>query len=290
MSWPKFINPYVGIDPPPGIHIPELKEVLRDLGKTCPPRSFLAYPTEAPTCWIKYGLSVYWNEVCAQAVAYEGLRQLGSSVRVPAVYYAFKEHPMTYIVMEYIPGKTAGECLEESPEQSDKETIYRSIALALSELHRIPIPKDFQNRPAAVSGGMIRHSIFDCQEAPRHYASVQQLEAHFNELYNLSREPMVFCQSDIFADNFMIDADNRVTAIDFSDTSILPSSFARFALLASKLDVDISQWVHVPVTEGVDNLGALGDIMAPIIQGSYSFWKVGSNLPGGDDEPQKGLY
>lgn len=88
----------------------------------------------------------------------------------------------------------------------------------------------------------------------------------------------------------MIDADNRVTAIDFSDTSILPSSFARFALLASKLDVDISQWVHVPVTEGVDNLGALGDIMAPIIQGSYSFWKVGSNLPGGDDEPQKGLY
>lgn len=182
MSWPKFINPYVGIDPPPGIHIPELKEVLRDLGKAYPPRSFLAYPTEAPTCWIKYGLSVYWNEVCAQAVAYEGLRQLGSSVRVPAVYYAFEEHPMTYIVMEYIPGKTAGECLEESPEQSDKETIYRSIALALSELHRIPIPKEFQNRPAAVSGGMIRHSIFDCQEAPRHYASVQQLEAHFNEV------------------------------------------------------------------------------------------------------------
>lgn len=161
---------------------PELKEELRDFGKANPPRPFLPYPTEAPTCWIKYGLSVYWNEVCAQVVACEGLRQLGSSVRAPAVYYAFEEHPMTYIVMEYIPGKTAGKCLKESPEQSDEGTIYRSIALALSELHSIPIPKELQNRPAAVSGGLIRHSTFDFQEAPRHYEDVQQLEDHFNEV------------------------------------------------------------------------------------------------------------
>lgn len=47
---------------------------------------------------------------------------------------------------------------------------------------------------------------------------------------HLSREPMIFCQSDWLPDNFIIDSDGRITAIDFSDASILPSSFAKYML------------------------------------------------------------
>ena len=98
---------------------------------------------------------------------------------------------------------------------------------------------------------------------------------------------MVFCQSDLFPDNFMIDEHHRVTAIDFADASILPSSFAKFALAADyRLGFDISDWVYIPVTEGVDNTAALGSVAAPMIMGSLSFWKLGSRLPGGDEETQ----
>ncbi|KFY01215.1 hypothetical protein O988_02866 [Pseudogymnoascus sp. VKM F-3808] len=295
MAWPKFTDPYVGIKPAPGVRIPEREELLNSICKEPTPRTSFAYPPEAPTCWIKYGRAVYWNEVCAQVVAYDSLRQLGSSVRAPGVFYAFEEYFVTYIVMEYIPGKTAGQCLKESQDEAAKEVIYRSIALALSELHRIPIPES-RLRPAAVSGGGIRHSVFDELRAPRHYENVQQLEDHINafleltkrtaRVQDLAREPMVFCQSDLFPDNFIIDADNRVAAIDFSDASIVPSSFAKYALVDHRLGFDIGQWVYVPVTKGIDNTQALLQVSGPIIMGSSSFSKLGKRLPGGDQETQ----
>lgn len=86
----------------------------------------------------------------------------------------------SYIVMEYVPGKTAGEWLDsiENEDENGRDSIYQQIAFALSELHRIPIPPE--SRPAAASGGRIRHSLFDLQEAPRHYQNVTQLEDHLN--------------------------------------------------------------------------------------------------------------
>jgi hypothetical protein len=80
--------------------------------------------------------------------------------------------------MEYIPGKTAGQRLEQAKSPQESESIYRLIALALSELHRIPIAAE--SRPAAVSGGRILHSFFDDRLAPLHYLDVQQLEEHIN--------------------------------------------------------------------------------------------------------------
>lgn len=179
MAWPKLTDPYVGIKPPPEVRVPGREELLDSICKAPTPRSSFAHPPEAPTCWIKYGRAVYWNEVCAQVVAYDGLRQLGSPVRAPAVFYAFEEYYVTYIVMEYIPSKTAGQRSTEAQDEADKEVIYRSVALALSELHRISIPES-RLRPAAVSGGGIRHSVFYDQQATRHYENVQQLEDHIN--------------------------------------------------------------------------------------------------------------
>jgi hypothetical protein len=122
MEWPKFTNPYVGINPPPGVHVPEREELLSSICAERSPRSGFPYPPEAPIFWIKYGYAVYWNEVCAQTVAYNGLRHLESLVRAPGVYYAFKEANSIYIVMEYIPGKTAKECLEEAQDDTKKRS------------------------------------------------------------------------------------------------------------------------------------------------------------------------
>lgn len=97
---------------------------------------------------------------------------------------------------------------------------------------------------------------------------------------------MVFCQSDIFHGNYIIDADNRVTAIDFADSSIVPSSLAKFSARFHNLGVSISQWVNVPATEGIDNTEALLTVYGPMVMGSHSFDKVGRRLPGGDDETQ----
>ncbi|KFX88754.1 hypothetical protein V490_07421 [Pseudogymnoascus sp. VKM F-3557] len=297
MEWPKFTNPYVGISPPPGVHVPEREELLRSICEERSPRSGFPYPPEAPIFWIKYGFAVYWNEVCAQTVAYNGLRQIESLVRAPGVYYAFKEAKSTYIVMEYIPGKTAGQCLKEAEDESGKEIIYRSIALAVTELHRIPIPES-RRRPAAITGGVFRHNIFECYlEAGRHYENTQQLEDHINaflqvarredRVHDLDREPMVFCQSDTFADNYIIDADNRVTAIDFADASIVPSSLAKFALALPTLGFDIRQWVNVPATEGIDNTKALLVAYGPMTMSLHSFDKAGKRTSGGDEETQR---
>lgn len=197
MEWPKFTNPYVGIKPPPGVHVPEREELRDRICAVDAPRSGFPYPPEAPTFWIKYGYAVYWNEVCAQAVAYDGLRQLGSLVRAPGVYYAFHEYPVTYIVMEYITGKTAGQCLEETHDEAGKEAIYRSIAFAISELHRIPIPES-RLRPAAITGGRFRNSIFECDhEAPLHYESAQQFEDNANAVSSYpTQEFIVYRRSD----------------------------------------------------------------------------------------------
>jgi hypothetical protein len=84
----------------------------------------------------------------------------------------------------------------------------------------------------------------------------------------------------------MIDADNRVTAIDFAESSIVPSSLAKFSARFHNLGVHISQWVDVPATEGIDNTEALLAAYGPMAMGSGSFSRVGRRIAGGDDETQ----
>lgn len=148
--------------------------------------------TEPPVFWIKYGSSVVWNELAAQKKAHDGLRSLGSQARAPAVYYGcqvaipYKDNPdgwpmlRTYVVMEYIPGRTAAQRLQDTTTNDDamKDFIYSRIAFALSELHRIPVPQD--SRPAAVNGGRIRHELFDDNQASLHYRNISELEQHLD--------------------------------------------------------------------------------------------------------------
>lgn len=99
---------------------------------------------------------------------------------------------------------------------------------------------------------------------------------------NLSLEPMVFCFSDVWLGNFIIDQDGGITVIDFADASILPSSFSRFVLLDASDNIrrDISDLVSIPATEGVDNTEALAAVAGSMVMGWYFFAKAGIRLLG----------
>ncbi|KAK2608478.1 hypothetical protein QQS21_002940 [Conoideocrella luteorostrata] len=262
------------------------KEV-HELGYT----SSLAYPPDAksPTFWIKNGHSVIWNEVpaayysCRVAICYkDNLKYSGG----PAY--------RTYVVMDYVQGKTASQLLQDAADDEEaKDRIYEQVAFALSELNRIPVPEG--SRPAAVNGGKIRHDLFEFTVASRPYRNVTELEDHLNvflsmtkakrRVEKLAQEPMVFCYSDVWLGNFIIDDDGGIVVVDFEDASILPSSFSRFSIAGAwdKIDRDIRDMVVVPKTEGIDNTSALFDVARPMVNGAGSFAKAGRRLLGNYD-------
>lgn len=106
-------------------------------------------------------------------------------------------------------------------------------------------------------------------------------------LTNLALEPMVFCYSDLWPDNFMIDDTGRAAVIDFADVSILPSSFSKCSLRDNRLGFDISERVKVPNTEGVDNSEALAAVSGRMAIASFFLYRLGQRLPGGDKETQE---
>lgn len=130
--------------------------------------------------WIKYGWSVLSNDVPSQLMAYDGLKKLQSSVQIPKIYYTCCYGHARYIVMDYIPGKTVSELLDELPTR--KQDIFNLVAFGLQELLHIPVPTEALRRPAAVNGGRIRHILFDDTESHVDYQNVKELEAHLNEV------------------------------------------------------------------------------------------------------------
>lgn len=140
-----------GVKPPPGVKIPTLLELVKICsGSTFGPVSGapyiegVAYPPENPTVWIKHACSTAsWNGVSAQIMAYEALREKSSLARVPGIYCAYELYSKwTYVVMEYVPDKTALDLRERTNNPFEKTHIHETVAYALSELCRIPILND----------------------------------------------------------------------------------------------------------------------------------------------------
>lgn len=101
---------------------------------------------------------------------------------------------------------------------------------------------------------------------------------------------MVFCYSDIWLGNFILDQDAKeITVIDFSETAFLPSSFAKFVLSPgfSKIKRDISTLVTVPSVEGVDNTEALHAVQGPMVMGFSGFVSAGVDLFGRQPPPDE---
>ncbi|KAK6837952.1 hypothetical protein PG987_006233 [Apiospora arundinis] len=173
-------------------------------------------------------------------MAYHGLQRLESTVRAPAVFYAFKHLRMVYLVMEYIAGDTAYERLEEAERQLE---IHLNKLLEVRYRFRPKVPVEEQ-----------------CFVA------------------NLSLEPMVLCQSDLYPKNFIIDKTGHIVLIDFADVSILPSSFAKCILDDAMLRFDIKDKVRIPTTPGVDNIEALKIVWRFMPSGYAAFEQLGQLL------------
>ncbi|OAA56938.1 Aminoglycoside phosphotransferase [Niveomyces insectorum RCEF 264] len=270
-----------------------------------------AYPPDAdtPVCWVKYGVSVHWNEVCAQKMACEGLRATAPRIaRAPAIYYAFMYKQTTVIVMEYVRGQTAKD-LYDKADEAGRAVIRTQLADAFSALTRIPLPVDKALlRPTAIDGGYAGHRAFgDLLDftAPRLYENATQLEEHINvllekasprtstqerykwRLQHLADEPLVFSHMDAYGKNFLIDTEGCVVVLDFFNASILPASFALSTVQHHMYDIRIGDLVVVPGAR-TENVRALGMLYTWLQQGG-GFDKMGKRVAGGDDETQTRL-
>ncbi|EZF78139.1 hypothetical protein H105_00760 [Trichophyton soudanense CBS 452.61] len=161
--------------------------------------------------------------------------------------------------MEYIHGRTGDQILGSTSIPAERKGVYQYMATAIQKLLRIPIPPELPPPPppSALNNDVFRLVMFLDTEAPRIYQNADQLELHLNTIFitahdicftellylhmgsiyeqlkGLSNEPMVFCYGDIHPGNFIINDDGHITIIDFSETSILPSSFARYAIVST---------------------------------------------------------
>lgn len=187
-----------GPPPPPDVTIPSamtIKTICAENTDRRYPMGRAHPPGSIPTLWIKYGRDGSWEEVAHQFRAHHELQGIESPIRVAAIYYAFKDKTTreTYIVMEYVLGDTVNSLIQrslETPEQSQKlqEAIYRLVAFALEEFLRIPVPPS--SPPASVSGGLIRHPLFQDHEEPRPYENSEQLQQHLNLVRYVSLSPV----------------------------------------------------------------------------------------------------
>lgn len=181
-------------NPHTGVKVPGPVELYHLCTAKHPQRGnmVLPYPADNPVFWIKHGHSVIWGEMHAQHLAHQELLRLKSPVHVPAVYYACQLRVPSdygdpnvyfgfnsYIVMTYVPGKTARDRLDSyKDDDAGQDRVYAQIALAVSEMLRISVPQG--TPPMSIHGELIRHPVFDMDEAPRKYDNVKQLEDQIN--------------------------------------------------------------------------------------------------------------
>lgn len=72
------------------IPLPSPAELVRLCTKSHPLGYTIGMPypdADSPVFWIKYCSSIIWNELAAQKMAHDGLGELNSLVKAPAVYY-----------------------------------------------------------------------------------------------------------------------------------------------------------------------------------------------------------
>lgn len=129
-------------------------------------RNHLTYSSKYRDIFIKYN-NASMSEAHTQLFFYNYMMSKDNPVfRVPEIYHAFQtERQGTYILMEHIHIKDHA---------SDEQRVQ-----ALCELVSVPPPSGvFGN----IGGGLIRHPIFDDEEAPVQFASMVNLEAYINRV------------------------------------------------------------------------------------------------------------
>lgn len=185
-------NEYISKSKPVLPNAKGIMALCREKGCGC---NGFAYPSNGPIAYIKYGYTVTVGEMQTQRYVYNAFRQMtngsGSSVKVPEIYHAFECEDQTYIVMEYVHGKTVGAWLRDSSGET-RDWVYDQVAKAINQLLRVPVPSG--SRPGPVGGGCIQHYFFRDKVAPKEYNSVSDLQNHINRVCYWNRFYLFMCR------------------------------------------------------------------------------------------------
>ncbi|KAF9478092.1 hypothetical protein BDN70DRAFT_880431 [Pholiota conissans] len=186
--------------------------------------------------WIKFGPNVTVYEAQTQDYTAKALaNSLDCGVQVSRVFHAFtRPHPactIGYIAMEYIEG---ADC-----DSSDVDLVEKAVQTLIG----VQGPS---RAPGHVGGGPIVHSFFLDWISAVDYKSVEDLDAHINNILKHKKDPrrvnivadaeggLFLCPCDINPGNFRKCKNGKVFAMDFSATCFMPPSFVGVAMKKSQ--------------------------------------------------------
>lgn len=154
------------------------------------------FPRQQPLAHIKFGLPhILQPQLRNHEYVFKALRDMSPDqtrgIRIPKVYRTLESDDYFFIVMEYIPGRTLQQLVDQEGWGPQKATLTNSIATAMRLLMSIPVPAG--QKPGPVGGGHIRHSLFKDHTSFRDYPSVDELEQHVNIVSNYIGNPVYQC-------------------------------------------------------------------------------------------------
>lgn len=152
----------------------------------CDVTGFVFPPTKYPIAYVKFGLaSERRAELRNQEYAFKALREMPPNqtqgILIPEIYRAFEYGEEFFIVMEYIPGRTLAQLVQQPGWESQQTSLSNSIARAIGLLMSIKPPPG--QKPGPVGGGHIRHPLFKDDTSYLEYSSIDELEAHLNKVF-----------------------------------------------------------------------------------------------------------
>ncbi|POS75959.1 hypothetical protein DHEL01_v205642 [Diaporthe helianthi] len=203
------------------------------------------FPPVHPVAYVKFGLlSERRAELRNHEYAFKALKAMPQNqtqgIIIPEVYRSFEYGERLFIIMEYIPGRTLEQLVQQPGWESQQPSVSNEIARAIKLLMSIKPPPG--QKPGPVRGGQIRHPLFKDNTSYLEYNSIDELEEHLNKVSTLRfkdsptvrlERKLCFYYSDFFAGNFIFTDSGDLCIIDFDQAGFLPESFMMFALADS---------------------------------------------------------
>lgn len=154
------------------------------------------FPPQQPVAYVKFGLpDMLKSELQNHQYIFRALRDMPPDqtrgIHIPEIYRTLESDNKFFIIMEYIPGSTLGQLLDQKGGESWQGALTNSIARAMKLLMSIPVPPG--QKPGPVGGGLIRHSLFKDDTSYSVYSSVKELEDHLNIVRNYTQTPIYQC-------------------------------------------------------------------------------------------------